>query len=108
MADEKVVTEEKVGVSSSHPSTNVVRGLGNLGDDSTTGRALAQLQLGFQRPPRSGLVSSTSQRIGVLSSGGPDGRNWGFGEGALTALGAPARGSWVDKLAEQDGIWKGD
>lgn len=30
MADEKVVTEEKVGVSSSHPSTNVVRGLGNL------------------------------------------------------------------------------
>lgn len=30
MADEKVVTEGKVSVSSSYPSMNILRGLGNL------------------------------------------------------------------------------
>lgn len=30
MAEEKVITEGKVSVSSSHPSMNVLRGLGNL------------------------------------------------------------------------------
>lgn len=30
MAEEKVVTEGKVSISSSHPSMNVLRGLGNL------------------------------------------------------------------------------
>lgn len=30
MAEEKVVTEREVSVSSSHPSMNVLRGLGNL------------------------------------------------------------------------------
>ncbi|TKC52674.1 hypothetical protein EI555_004533, partial [Monodon monoceros] len=85
MAEEKVVTEREVSVSSSHPSMNVLRGLGNLQG----------------APPYSGLVSSTSQRIGVLSSGELGGRDRGPREGALTGLGAPTRDSWVEKLAEQ-------
>lgn len=69
---------------------------------------LSKPQLGSLRTPGSGLVSSTSQRIGVLSSGESGGRDRGPGEGALAGLGAPARGSWVEKFAEQDGVWRGD
>lgn len=37
MAEEKVVTEGKISVSSSHPSMNVLRGLGNLKGGKGTG-----------------------------------------------------------------------
>lgn len=62
--------------------------------------------MGSHSTPKSSLVSPTSQRIGVLSSGGPGGRIRDAGKVFfffffLTSAGGGVHG-WK-KLAEQDG-----
>lgn len=67
MVEEKVVTEWKVREISFHPSIANWQGLVNQLN-------VFKAQIGSQSTRWSNLVSSTSQRIGVLSSGEPGGR----------------------------------
>lgn len=56
MAEEKVLTEGKVSISSSHPSMNVLRGLGNLQGGKGAGTQVPMNSgcLSFKERPVSG------------------------------------------------------